>query len=212
MEKNYTIIIGDSNTLILQALSAMIEKDSRFSLVATARTAEGFLDTCLRVPVDVGILEWDIPKLGAAHLLQILRDRADAPRIVVYASSTDQNVTRSAMMAGAAGFCPRDAQQEQLLDVASSVAAGRMVFPFVDLRNLQQDPRDKLTAREKDMLTALARGRTNSQLASELDISINTVKFHLRNLYDKLELKNRAQAIAFFYSLDLSNRQTSTRD
>lgn len=202
MNGTYKIAVADSNTLILQALSDMIEKDRRFSLVATVRTAESFLETCLRVPVDVGILEWDIPKLGAAKLMDILRDRPHAPRIVVYASSTDQDVTRRAMLAGAAGYCPRDAQEQQLLDIASSVAAGRMVFPFVDLRNLSQDPRASLTTRERDLLTALARGRTNAQLADELEISINTVKFHLRNLYDKLELKNRAQAIAFFYSLE----------
>jgi two-component system nitrate/nitrite response regulator NarP len=50
------------------------------------------------------------------------------------------------------------------------------------------------------MLAALARGRTNTELAAELNISINTVKFHLRNLYEKLDLKNRSQAIAFFYA------------
>lgn len=202
MDAPYRIIVGDSNTLILQALSAMIDNDRRFSLVATARSAEGFLETCLRVPVDVGILEWDIPKLGAAKLLEILRDRPGAPRTVIYASSTDQDVTRRAMLAGAAGYCPRDAQQEQLLDIAAGVAEGRMVFPYVDLRSLEQDPRERLTLRERDMLSALAKGRTNAQLAAEHGISINTVKFHLRNLYDKLDLKNRAQAIAFFYSLD----------
>ena len=201
MDKSYKIIVGDSNTLILQALSAMIEKDRRFSLVATAKTAEGFLETCLRLPLHVGILEWDIPKLGAAKLLEILRDRPNAPRVVIYATLTDQDVTRRAMLAGAAGYCPRDAHEAQLLDTAASVAAGRMVFPYVDLRSLKQDPRERLTSREKDLLTALAKGRTNAQLASELDISINTVKFHLRNLYDKLELSSRAQAIAFFYSL-----------
>ena len=59
---------------------------------------------------------------------------------------------------------------------------------------------DQLTEREKAMLAALARGRTNTELAAELNISINTVKFHLRNLYEKLDLKNRSQAIAFFYA------------
>lgn len=200
MDRPYRIVFADSNTLMLQALSALVEKDRRFSLVATSRSAEGFLETCLRVPVDVGIVEWAIPKLGAERLLEILRDRPAAPRIIVYASAADQDVARRAMAAGAAGYCPRDAQQEQLLGIASSVAEGRMVFPYLDLRSLQQDPRERLTERERDMLAALAKGRTNSQLAGDLGISVNTVKFHLRNLYDKLELRNRAQAIAFYYS------------
>jgi two-component system, NarL family, nitrate/nitrite response regulator NarP len=196
----YSLIVADPNTLMLQALAELFERDRRFTLVATSKTAEGFLETCLRVPVDIGIVEWTIPQLGAERLLGILRDRPDAPRIIVYAASNDVEVPRRAMAAGAAGFCNRDLPQDQLLDMAATVAKGRMVFPYVDVRSLKRDPRETLTEREKAMLAALARGRTNTELAMDLGISINTVKFHLRNLYEKLGLRNRSQAIAFFYS------------
>lgn len=195
-----SIIVGDSNPLMLQGLAELFERDRRFSLVATSKTAEGFLESCLRVPVDIGVIDWSIPQLGAERLLGILRDRPTAPRIIVYAPSTDPDVPRRALAAGAAGFCDRDAPQEQLLDIAATVAMGRMVFPYVDVRALKTDPRESLTEREKTMLAALAKGRTNTELATDLGISINTVKFHLRNLYEKLELKNRSQAIAFFYA------------
>src|SRR6478735_8249724 len=181
-----SVIVADPNTIMLQALSELFERDKRFSLVATSKTAEGFLESCLRVPVDIGVVDWTIPQLGAERLLGILRDRPDAPR--------------RAMAAGAAAFLSRDAPEQQLLDVAASVAAGRMVFPFMDVRALKRDPRDTLTEREKTMLAALAKGRTNTELAAELGISINTVKFHLRNLYEKLDLRNRSQAIAFYYA------------
>jgi len=195
-----SVIVADPNTIMLQALSELFERDRRFSLVATSKTAEGFLESCLRVPVDIGIVDWTIPQLGAERLLGILRDRPDAPRIIVYSASGDPDVPRRAMAAGAAAFLTRDAPEQQLLDVAASVAAGRMVFPFMDVRSLKRDPRDSLTEREKTLLAALAKGRTNTELAAELDISINTVKFHLRNLYEKLGLNNRSQAIAFFYA------------
>ncbi len=195
-----SIIVADSNPLMLQALAELFERDRRFSLVATSKTAEGFLESCLRVPVDIGVIDWAIPQLGAERLLSILRDRPTAPRIIVYASSQDADVPRRALAAGAAGFCDRDAPQEQLLDIAATVATGRMVFPYVDVRSLKRDPRESLTEREKTMLAALAKGRTNTELAADLGISINTVKFHLRNLYEKLGLKNRSQAIAFFYA------------
>jgi two-component system nitrate/nitrite response regulator NarP len=195
-----SLIVADSNTLMLQALAELFERDRRFTLVATSKTAEGFLETCLRVPVDIGIIDWTIPQLGAERLLAILRDRPNAPRIIVYAATTDSDVPRRAMAAGAAGFCPRDAPQDQLLDMAATVATGRMVFPFMDVRSLKRDPRETLTEREKTMLASLARGRTNTELAADLGISINTVKFHLRNLYEKLGFRNRSQAIAFFYS------------
>ena len=80
------------------------------------------------------------------------------------------------------------------------VAAGKMVFPFIDVRQLQADPIQTLSRKERVILEALSKGKTNRELASELGISTNTVKFHLSNLYDKLSVRNRAQAIAFYYS------------
>jgi two-component system nitrate/nitrite response regulator NarP len=194
------VILGDPNPLMLQALSEILDRDRRFSLLATAKTAEGFLEAYLRAPVSLGIIDWSLPQLGAERLLAILRERPNPPRIVVYASSSDPDISRRAMAAGAAGFCAREAPPEQLLDIVTAVAEGRMVFPFLDVRALKRDPREELTGREKAILAALARGRTNTELAAELGISINTVKFHLRNLYEKLGLRNRSQAIAFHYS------------
>jgi two-component system nitrate/nitrite response regulator NarP len=104
------------------------------------------------------------------------------------------------MAAGAAGFSPRHQAPEQLLVMARAVAQGQMMFPFVDVRELNRDPAAALTLRERTLLAALARGLDNKSLARELNISVNTVKFHLRNLYEKLNLASRAQAIAFYYS------------
>ena len=84
------------------------------------------------------------------------------------------------------------------------------MFPFVDVRELHRDPTSALTLRERTLLAALARGLNNKALARELDISVNTVKFHLRNLYEKLNLSSRAQAIAFYYSSG-ANRDGSVR-
>jgi two-component system nitrate/nitrite response regulator NarP len=97
-------------------------------VVATAKTAEGFLETVLRAPVPVGVIEWSLPVLGAERLMAILRENPNAPRIVVYASSSDPAIARRAMAAGAAGFCSRETGSEQLLDIAATVAQGKMVF------------------------------------------------------------------------------------
>jgi DNA-binding NarL/FixJ family response regulator len=200
MLETVDIALGDPNPLMLQALAEIFDRDRRFSLVATTKTAEGFLEACLRVPVRVGVIDWTFPMLGPERLMSILRDRPAPPRVIVYASAADPDLPRRAMAAGAAGFCTRQTAPEQLLEIVAAVARGQMVFPFLDVRDLKRDPREDLTSRERAMLSALARGRTNAELASELGISINTVKFHLRNLYEKLGLSNRSQAIAFYYA------------
>nr|WP_044025733.1 MULTISPECIES: response regulator transcription factor [Roseobacter] len=196
-------MLADSNPLVLSALSEVIDRDPRFSLVATTATAEGFLGTVMRVPVQIGIINWSLPALGGAKLIEVLRDQENAPRIIVYADDTG-DLPRLAMTAGAAAFASRSSPAETLLDTCVDVAAGKMVFPFLDVRELQSDPIHLLSRKERATLDALSKGLTNRELAKELSISTNTVKFHLTNLYEKLSVKNRAQAIAFYYSSRLA--------
>lgn len=194
-----TLMLGDANPLMLTAMSEIFEKDRRFSLVATAATAEGFLGMVMRMPVQVGVIDWNLPALGGARLIDVLRTQASAPRLVVYAEDTG-DIPRKAMAAGAAGFVSRSESVERLLETCAAVAKGQMVFPFLDVRGLKQDPIESLSPRERTLLEALSKGLTNRELSKELEISENTVKFHLSNLFEKLDVKNRAQAIAFFYA------------
>jgi two-component system nitrate/nitrite response regulator NarP len=192
------VLLADSNPLVLSAMSEIFDRDRRFSLVATSGTAEGFLGTAMRLAVKVGVIDWNLPVLGGAKLIEVLREQANAPRLVVYGEDTG-DLPRLAMTAGAAGFVPRSAPVEGLLDTCAEVAGGKMVFPFLDVRQLAQDPIQSLSRKERMILDALSKGLTNRELSRELGISTNTVKFHLSNLYDKLSVKNRAQAIAFYY-------------
>jgi two-component system nitrate/nitrite response regulator NarP len=198
-DKPIDIMLADSNPLVLSAMSEIFERDPRFSLVATSATAEGFLGTVMRIPVQVGVVDWTLPALGAAKLIEVLRDQADAPRFVIYGDASG-DVPRLAMQAGAAGFAARSGEVEGLLETCAEVAAGKMVFPFIDVRKMKQDPIQSLSRKERAILEALAQGMSNRELSKELQISTNTVKFHLSNIYEKLNVKNRTQAIAFFYS------------
>jgi|TARA_B110000240_G_C13463249_1_gene437657 two-component system nitrate/nitrite response regulator NarP len=194
-----SVALADSNMLVLSAMSEVFDRDPRFSLTSTASTAEGFLATVMRVPVQVGIVDWRLPVLGGQKLIEVLRDHPDAPRILVYGDNAG-DLPRQALAAGAAGFTPRNGPIEGLLDTCVAVAAGQMIFPFLDVRELQTDPIHQLTKRERALLEALSRGLSNRQLAAEFDISANTVKFHLSNLYEKLSISSRTQAVAFFFS------------
>jgi two-component system nitrate/nitrite response regulator NarP len=192
--------LADTNPLMLSALSEFFDSDPRFSLVFTAGTAEGFLEVALRADIDVGVIDWTLPALGGRKLIEIIRAQERAPRIVVYADEAGGDVPRAAMAAGAAGFCARSEPPERLLNIIAEVAAGQMVFPFLDVRTLSRDPMETLTNRERLLLERLAVGLSNKELAKELDLSVNTVKFHLRNLFEKLSVSSRTQAIALYYA------------
>jgi len=194
------IMLGDSNPLVLSAMSEVFERDQRFSLVATTATAEGFLGMAMRVPVEVGVIDWNLPALGAEKLTEVLRSQEKAPRIVIYGHDHDPSAPRRAMSIGAAAFVSRSAPTDTLVQTCLEVADGKMVFPFLDVRDLRSDPISALSRKERVILEALSEGLTNKQLSTRLGISTNTVKFHLSNIFDKLSVKNRAQAIAFYYA------------
>jgi two-component system nitrate/nitrite response regulator NarP len=194
-----SIMLGDGNPLVLSAMSEMFDRDARFSLVATSATAEGFLGTVMRVPVQIGVIDWELPVLGAEKLTEVLRAQENAPRVIIYGND-DSALVKRAMSAGAAAYATRSGSTETLIQTCLDVAAGKMVFPFLDVRELRNDPIESLSRKEKLLLDALATGLTNKELSRELEISTNTVKFHLSNIFDKLSVRNRAQAIAYYYS------------
>ncbi|MBF0333970.1 MAG: response regulator transcription factor [Alphaproteobacteria bacterium] len=191
------IVIAEKNPLLQQSLVKLFQDDDRFCLLALAPDGERFLAAIERLSFDIGIVGWEMPSLDGRGVLQALRGR-EGPRIIVYTGSGNPDVPRQAMALGAAGFCSKNEPPAQLVETIMAVASGRMVFPFIDVARLASDPFAGLTPRERELLSALAGGLTNQQMAGQLDISLNTVKFHLKNLYDKLGVSNRAQAVAFY--------------
>ena len=197
--KPIDIILCDSNPLVLSEMSETFEEDSRFSLVATSGTSEGFLATILRIDVQLCIIDWNIRDLGAEKLIDVLRSQSIPPRTIIYGNGSDPDIARQAMGAGAAAFVSRSSPIETLIQTCLDVADGKMVFPFLDVRELRNDPINTLSRKERLIIEALSEGLTNKQLSTRLEISANTVKFHISNIFDKLNVKNRAQAIAHYY-------------
>ena len=97
-----------------------------------------------------------------------------------------------------AAFVSKSEPPEILLDTIAAVAKGRMVFPFLDVKKINDNPLTTLTKRELEIISSVAAGRTNKEIAAEEGVSPNTVKFHIRNLYEKLGVHNRSQAVALY--------------
>ncbi len=190
------IAIADKSPIVQSGLRALFENDDRFRVVAVAADGERFIEAVDRLSFDIAIIGWEMPFLSGSAVLRALRGRDDAPRLIVYTGSQELDVPRQAMALGAAGFCHKSDPPERLVETVLAVARGRMAFPYVDVRLLELNPLAGLTDREREILEALAEGMTNQQLANAFGISLNTVKFHLKNLYGKLGVDNRAQAVA----------------
>jgi DNA-binding NarL/FixJ family response regulator len=164
--------------------------------------------TLLLVEIDALGADWP----GA---LRRLADALQAPT-VVFTMQADDTCVRQALEAGARGFLLKNVQPLALAQALRSIAAGQQVFaPEVISAALTSRPRDMLiglTHREREVLTLLARGLSNSEIGLRLCVSKATVKFHCSQLFSKLGVRSRAQVIAAAYTYNLVPRVIGERE
>ena len=190
--------LADKNPLIQAALKQLLSEDGRFRLVQVASGCEDFLRNINREPVDVGVFGWVIGPCDGRFILDHINTQENPPRIVVYTGDAGSSVPTQVMAHGGAGFVSKSEQPSVLLDTIEAVSLGRMVFPYIDVRTIYENPLSTLTRRELEVLSDLSSGRTNKQIARDLGVSLNTVKFHVRNLFQKLGVNSRSQAISLY--------------
>jgi two-component system nitrate/nitrite response regulator NarP len=190
--------LADKSPLIQAALKLILSEDERFDLVHIAATCEEFLQNTAANRVDVGVIGWIIGPCDGRFILDHVNAQEDPPRMVVYTGHDSEAVPAQVMAHGGAAFVSKSEQPGVLLDTIEAVAAGRMVFPYIDVRKIYDNPLATLTRRELEVLSDLAAGRTNKQIARDQGVSLNTIKFHVRNLFQKLGVNSRSQAIAMY--------------
>lgn len=201
-----TVMIADKSPVVRSGLRDFITRDGRFEVVGVHPNGADFIAANEEKPADIGVIGWSLPDMTGGEILSALKRRHLATRLVVYTGEPGKDVLRQAVRLGAWGFISKSDEPEMVVDTITSVSRGRMSLPYVDLQALTSDPFGELTSRERELLTALANGWTNLQIASRIGISRNTVKYHLKNLYDKLGVSNRAMAVALYMQTTLDQR------
>lgn len=197
-DKPIRVAVADKNPLVRAGLRQLLGEDKRFEHVGECENGTDFLRMAQGLDFSVGVIGWVMPNGDGKFVLdQIGAIKPDA-RIVIYTGADDDAFAAQAMLHGAAALVLKSESTDYLLDTLEVVARGRMVFPYVDIQKLQKSPLLTLTRREKEVLAALAAGRSNKEIAQEQNVAPNTVKFHLKNLYEKLGVSNRAQAVSVY--------------
>jgi DNA-binding NarL/FixJ family response regulator len=200
------IVIADKNPVVRAGIQDFITRDGRFEVAGVFATGSAFLEFVEKQPAEIALIGWALPDIRGAEILTELKRRHSPLRVIVYTGEPGKDVLRQAVLLGAWGFISKTDEPETLLEAIAAVARGRMSLPYVDLQTLTHDPLSDLTARERELVVALANGWTNLQIASRTGISRNTVKYHLKNLYDKLGVSNRAMAVALYMSTTMESR------
>ena len=196
------VTIADQNPVVRSGLEALVQRDGRFSVCGVHATGEALIEALKTKPVEIAIVGWTLPDMTGGNVLTRLKQEKWRTRVVIYTGERSSEVLRQAIKGGAWGFVSKTEEPQVLLEAVVSVARGRLSLPYVDIDLLNHDPLEGLTARERELLAALANGWTNLQIAARTGISRNTVKYHLKNLYDKLGVSNRALAVALHVSVN----------
>ncbi|AZO31925.1 MULTISPECIES: response regulator transcription factor [Mesorhizobium] len=199
-KSRFRILIGERNPLVVAALGDMISRDDRFDLVGSVQAGEAFLRaaSASTPQFDLAVLGWRLSDMDAGAVMTEMQRRSLHARLVIFSNDHDIAILKQCVRLGVQGFCYQFDDPAILFDTFVAVANGRICVPYLDVSKINDTPMSRLTIRERELLSVLADGWTNLQIATRTGISENTVKYHLRNLYDKLDVRNRAMAVALY--------------
>jgi DNA-binding NarL/FixJ family response regulator len=198
------VLIADDHDLAREGLRALLERAGGYLIVAEASTGEEALDLAAEHSPDLALL--DIRYAGGGiDGLEVTRRLSDAVPtlgVVLVTMHDSADYLRAAIAAGARGFLAKDAARAEVLAALAQVAAGGVTFPPALMRRAVSDDQagpalaaiKRLTPREREVLTALAGGSTNKEIAITLSIMPGTVKTHVERLIGKLGVRDRTQA------------------
>ncbi len=216
-----TVLLAEDHTIVREGLSALLNADGGFTLVADARTGAEAVKLAAKHRPDVILMDIAMPVLnGLEATRQILAADPTARVIVLSAYSDDEYIDRM-NQAGVAGFLEKQTSAEVLTQAIREVAAGRSYYSPSIAKRLRavagkgHDHKDtlgsataQLTSRETEVLQLVAEGSANKQIAAELGISIKTVEKHRQRLMDKLDLHDIASLTRYAIGRGISEGRT----
>jgi DNA-binding NarL/FixJ family response regulator len=205
------ILLVDDQQLVRSGFRMILDAESDVSVIGEAADGSEALRMVKREQPDLVLMDVQMPGMDGLEATRLIHELADPPRVLILTTFERDDYVFTALRDGASGFILKNAPTEQLLEAVRTVAAGEaLLAPSVTRRLVEEFARrpaaaaaspdlERLTEREVDVLTLLARGKSNAEIAEELYVGEATVKTHVSNVLMKLGLRDRVQAVVFAY-------------
>ena len=206
-------MVVDDQEVVRAGFGALLATQADFDVVGTAADGAEAVRLCSSSPPDVVLMDVRMPVMDGIAATRHLTSLADAPRILMLTTFDLDEYVYDALAAGASGFLLKDVTAERLFDAVRVIAAGEaLLAPAVTRRLISEFARSRpraapvlgdLTPRELEVLALVAEGLSNTEIASRLVVSDQTVKSHVSRLLAKLGLRDRTQAVITAYESGL---------
>lgn len=199
------ILIADDHALIRQGLRKIFDAERDIHVAGEATNAAEALDLLSHTKVDLVLLDINMPGRSGIELLQDLRKRFPKVRILILSMHPEETVAVRAMKGGASGYISKNVPPEELLKAIRKVAVGGKYVSATLADRLAEEivkpkagqPHEQLSARELEVLSLFGKGKTVSEIAQELSLSIPTITTYRARILQKLNLKTTAELIHY---------------
>lgn len=201
------VLVVDDHEVVRQGLVALLDRRSTFEVVAEAGTVAESLEQARIHQPDIVVMDVRLPDGSGVEACRAIRAELPSTRVVMLTSFPDDEAVLSAIVAGASGYLLKQIRARDLVAGLEAVGRGESLLdPAVTERVLDRirriaagggDELSVLTTQERKILTLVAEGKTNKQIAAEIFLSDKTVKNYVSSILSKLNLERRAQAAAY---------------
>jgi len=208
-EKKIRVLLAEDHILVRQGFRRILEDDPGISVVGEARTGLEAIDQCKELKPDVVVMDLSMPELGGLEATAEILKAQPQIKILILSMYSNEAYVRKAFELGAKGYILKNAIEVDLTRAVMALAEGQAYFsPGVShivlesmkagtFQGTSQDPYEKLTLREKEVLQLIAQGKSNKEIATLLNISVNTVAVHRARVMETLNLHRTAELVLF---------------
>ena len=204
-EDKIRVLLVDDQELFRRGISMVLGLEPDIDIVE-ATDGDDALAKVAAAPPDVALLDVRMPGLSGVELCAAVRAESPSTGVIMLTSSEEESDLYSSIKNGASGYLLKDSSIEQLGEAIRLVAGGQsLISPAMATKLLEEfvqiskpkDEKPTLTPREMEVLRQVARGLSNHEIGEELFISEHTVKNHIRNILEKLQMKSRLEAVMY---------------
>ncbi len=197
------IFLADDHPLLRAGLRLSLSQYNDIEISGEASDGFAAVEKIQADPPDLALIDVDMPGISGIGVIRMLRESSPDMKLLVLSSYNDDEYIRNAMRAGADGYVLKSVNTSELVRIIRSFGQGNAIIsPYMvnltlkleDKEESKNTAREELTEREREILKCITDGKSNKEISDSLFVSVETVKSHIKNIYRKLNVKNRVEA------------------